>query len=261
MELIQYLYTTIFLSDLSYLFYGFLVIAFGGYAVLAGGSYWYFYVAKKSAWASAKIQAHPPTRANIVHEITWSLSSTCIWVLFAMGVIVGIDQGIFHLYFSVAEYGVPYFFLSIILLVFFHDTYFYWTHRFMHSSFTIYKIFHKVHHDSKNPTPFAIHSFAPLEAVALALYIPLILLVMPVHLYALMTWFTIETTVNTMGHLGFELFPLGIFHTKFGKWLNPPTHHNLHHQSSRTGFSHYFNFWDRIMGTNPQHYDELMRSK
>jgi sterol desaturase/sphingolipid hydroxylase (fatty acid hydroxylase superfamily) len=256
--MIEYVLYTILHSELSYLFYGFLVIAFGGYILLAGGSFLYFYIFKKSEWMRAKIQEDIPTSANIWYEIKWSLSSTFIWIVFAIGIIVGIDQGIFKLYFDISEFGRLYFVLSIILLVLLHDTYFYWTHRFMHSSYTIFKLFHKTHHDSKNPTPFAIHAFGPLEAILYAAFIPLALFILPVHLYALLAWFLIETIVNVMGHLGHELFPLKMFRGGVGKWINSPTHHNLHHQESRYGFGHYFNFWDRIMGTNHKNYDEIL---
>jgi len=246
-------------SELSYIFYGFLVIAFGGYFVLTGSSFLYFYLLKRSEWLSKKIQEEIPSRSDILREIGWSLSSTVIWVFFAIGIILGVDGGIFKLYFEISDYGIIYFVLSIFLLILAHDTYFYWTHRFMHSSFKVYKIFHRTHHLSKNPTPFAIHAFGPLEACVYATFIPLILLLMPVHLYALMTWFLIEAVVNVLGHLGHELFPLKIFTRGPGKWINSPTHHNLHHQESRYGFGHYFNFWDRVMGTNHPNYEQVIR--
>ncbi len=259
--MIDYILFTILHSDLSYIFYGFLVIAFGGYFLLAGGAYLYFYLLKKSEWMKAKIQEDVPTSSDVWHEIKWSLSSTFIWIFFTIGVIIGVDQGWFNMYFDITEYGRPYFLLSIVLLVLLHDTYFYWTHRFMHSSYAIFKLFHKIHHSSKNPTPFAIHSFGPLEAIVYASFIPLVLLLMPIHLYALLIWFIIETVVNVIGHLGHELFPLKIFRSGVGKWINSPTHHNLHHQESQHGFGHYFNFWDRVMGTNHKNYDEILNQK
>lgn len=111
---------------------------------------------------------------------------------------------------------------------------------------------------SKNPTPFAIHAFGPMEAILYALYVPLILLIVPIHIYALLLWFFVESMVNVFGHLGHELFPVKFRRSVMGKWINSGTHHNLHHRESRYGFGHYFNFWDRIMGTNHKDYERLL---
>jgi len=56
MELLHYVYNVVSVSELSYLFYGFLVIAFGGYFLLAGGSFMYFYILKRNTWMQEKIQ-------------------------------------------------------------------------------------------------------------------------------------------------------------------------------------------------------------
>lgn len=38
--------------------------------------------------------------------------------------------------------------------------------------------------------------------------------------------------------------------------MNTSTHHNLHHQQGNYNFGLYFNFWDRMMGTNHPQYAE-----
>jgi sterol desaturase/sphingolipid hydroxylase (fatty acid hydroxylase superfamily) len=38
--------------------------------------------------------------------------------------------------------------------------------------------------------------------------------------------------------------------------LNTPTNHIMHHESMRGNFGLYFNFWDRIMGTNHPGYEQ-----
>lgn len=256
--MLEYVLYTVLQSELSHLFYGFLIIAFGGYGLLTGGAFLYVHVLRRNAWLKRKIQEAVPTNADIRREIFWSLSSTFVWVFFAIGIIIGVDQGVFKLYFSIDERGVLYFIFSIAILILTHDAYFYWSHRLMHWNYTFYQIVHGTHHKSTNPTPFAIHAFNPLEAIIYALYIPLILLILPVHVYALLIWFSIETLVNLMGHLGHEAFPLAWRRSRMSQWLGTATHHNLHHQTWQYGFGHYFNIWDRIMGTNPRDYDDLI---
>ena len=56
---------------------------------------------------------------------------------------------------------------SIGIAIVVHDTWFYWTHRLMHHR-RLFKLFHRVHHESTNPTPWAAYCFAPLEAMAQA---------------------------------------------------------------------------------------------
>jgi sterol desaturase/sphingolipid hydroxylase (fatty acid hydroxylase superfamily) len=38
-------------------------------------------------------------------------------------------------------------------------------------------------------------------------------------------------------------------------FLNTPTHHAMHHEKMRGNYGIYFNFWDRLMGTNHPHYE------
>ena len=61
--------------------------------------------------------------------------------------------------------------------------------------------------------------------------------------------------LNVLGHVGFELFPSGFTKHWLGKWFNTSTHHNMHHRYGRGNYGLYFNFWDRVMGTNHKLYD------
>jgi Delta7-sterol 5-desaturase len=38
--------------------------------------------------------------------------------------------------------------------------------------------------------------------------------------------------------------------------MNTATHHNMHHQLLKHNFGLYFNFWDRLMGTNHPEYEQ-----
>ncbi|PKA16131.1 sterol desaturase family protein, partial [Leptospira haakeii] len=44
------------------------------------------------------------------------------------------------------------------------------------------------------------------------------------------------------------------------KWINTSTHHNLHHQKFHGNYSLYFNFWDKVMGTNFKDYSEVFEN-
>jgi Sterol desaturase len=129
-----------------------------------------------------------------------------------------------------------------------HDTYFYWTHRLLHTKWLFKKI-HTVHHRSVNPTPWAAYAFHPVEALVESLVIFPFITLFPVH-YLVFGLFTFQVLVmNVIGHLGFEFIPRRLRFSAMGKFLTSSTHHNLHHQKTRKNFGYYFTFWDRLMRT------------
>ena len=65
-----------------------------------------------------------------------------------------------------------------------------------------------------------------------------------------------QISFNVLGHCGYELFPRWFVRSWLGRILNTATHHAQHHESNRANFSLYFNYWDRLMGTNHQRYEE-----
>jgi len=136
-----------------------------------------------------------------------------------------------------------------------HDTYFYWTHRLMHWK-PLFKLAHKTHHLSTNPTPFAAYAFHPIEALVEVGIIPLIAFTIPHHASAITIFSLYSLLLNVTGHLGYELFPKGFASHKLFKWHNTSTHHNMHHRLVKCNYGLYFNFWDRLMKTNHPHYEQ-----
>jgi sterol desaturase/sphingolipid hydroxylase (fatty acid hydroxylase superfamily) len=119
----------------------------------------------------------------------------------------------------------------------------------------LFKLFHRVHHESTNPTPWAAYSFAPLEAVAQACIFPLIVFTLPIHGLAFFIFMIWQIVFNVLGHTGFEYFPKWLMRSWLGKILNTPTNHVQHHEKMRGNYGLYFNVWDRLMGTNHADYE------
>ncbi len=238
------------------LFFGFLGVFLTAYFILAGGSYAYLYLLKSHPLSHKKIQLAKPSRKEVLHELFWSVLALAVWSVMAVVLVFLVKNGFTFLYFDISQHGLVYFCLSVIVLLVTHDAYFYWTHRLMHSRSSFFTRMHDVHHASQNPTPFAIYSFGPFEAVLLGLYVYLIVFIMPVHIFALLVLFIFDTVINTAGHLGYEFFPSGIHGRVLGKVFNTSTHHNLHHQHGRSNFASYFTFWDSCMKTNDREYKE-----
>jgi len=219
------------------------------YFLLAGIFYIVFYVWKNRKFWYAKIQQRYPENKHILREISYSMLSVLIFGAIIILTIVAGQKGYTRVYNNIHQYGYFYFFFSIILMIFLHDTYFYWTHRLMHWR-PLFKIAHRTHHLSINPTPFAAYAFHPIEAVVEVGIIPLIAFIMPYHPIALIVFTIYSLLLNVIGHLGFEIFPKGFASHRLFKWHNTSTHHNMHHRLTKCNYGLYFNIWDRLMKTN-----------
>jgi sterol desaturase/sphingolipid hydroxylase (fatty acid hydroxylase superfamily) len=221
--------------------FGFRYFAFAGLAFAA----WY---GGHDGPKRGKLQGSTPDLPQLVREIAYSVVAVLIFGL-VNAVIYG--YGIAphtQLYFDVAQYGWGWFWASIPLMVLMHDTYFYWTHRLMHTR-ALFRTFHAVHHLSTNPTPWTAYAFHPLESVVQALGVVLIIFIMPSHPGALIIFQTISTAINVYGHLGYEIYPRNWSRHWLGRWINTSVAHNFHHKTVRHNFGFYFLFWDRLMGT------------
>ena len=170
--------------------------------------------------------------------------------------------------------------VSLLLLMdLFHDTWFYFSHRFLHSRWMM-KHVHFMHHESNTPSAFTGYSFhwqvpfgvmlfaIPLtcvityrvEAVTVFSVAVAEIFVFPIpfeihRIYEL--WMIL---IHVGGHCGYEIFPfvpyLGmLLWLCFGgtkdasRWLNDVEHHDIHHRSPHYHFSLYFTHWDYIMGS------------
>lgn len=164
-----------------------------------------------------------------------------------------IAQRLGRMYYNIGQYGQTWFFVSIALTILLHDAYFYWTHRAMHHP-RLFRWFHAVHHQSKNPTPWSTYSFSPLEAVVQAGIFPLTVMLIPIHPMAFLVFMIWQLFWNVVGHAGFEFYPAWWLNSWLGAIFNTPTHHIQHHERMRGNYGLYFNFWDRWMGTNHREY-------
>ncbi len=201
------------------------------------------------AWVKKfKIQAAMPGKKQMRHELLFSFSSILIFSVILFAAYLLYSNGHTTIYTDIHQYGYGYFFLTLVLMIILHDTYFYWVHRFLHTRWCFKKI-HWVHHRSSNPTPLAANSFHPLEALVLGLIVFPLITIWPVHILALLLFNSIVVITNVVGHLGFEFLPSRLRTSSPGKYISSSTHHNHHHQKSNKNFGLYFTFWDTLMKT------------
>jgi Delta7-sterol 5-desaturase len=226
------------------------------YLFFAGLAYGIFYSWRKKKLIRFKIQKQFPKNGQVSTELKYSLLSACVFGVFAFFIFWLNSLGLTHMYRNIHQYGYGYIFLSWIMMIFFHDTYFYWTHRLMHHP-RLFKTFHKVHHYSHNPTPWAAFAFHPMEALVEFAVLPIAVFIIPMHPLVILMWSIWMISWNVLGHLGFEIFPIAFIKHPFFKWFNTSTHHNLHHERSQGNYGLYFNIWDRWMNTNQKNYVQV----
>ncbi|GAB4521186.1 MAG: sterol desaturase family protein [Parvularculaceae bacterium] len=220
------------------------------YFAVAGLAHWL--VARDRARAepkSVKLNAQDPRPGAIGREIRWSIVSSFIYAAPAAFVIEQWKLGRTALYTDVSSFGWAYIPASLLLYLFLHDTYFYWTHRAMHHR-ALFPVMHNIHHQSRPPTVWAAFSFNPLESLVGAVFLPALVFVIPLHVGAALALLTIMTVTSVTNHAGYEIFPRSWMRGPFGRHLITATHHDLHHRKFSCNYALYFRFWDKLMGTD-----------
>ncbi len=225
------------------------------YFVAAGLAYFIFWVLGKRAWQHRFIQSNFPQGRKLWREFRYSLSTVVIFSMVGSGIYLSEKAGYTKFYADIGGMGWIYFLMSLLIMILFHDLYFYWTHRLLHHP-RIYKYVHRVHHLSTNPSPWAAYSFHPWEALVQAAVLPIIVFTIPVHPLAVFLFLVYMIIRNVLGHLGFELFPAGFSRNKWWSWHTTSVHHNLHHQHFNSNYGLYFSWWDNLMGTTHKQYHQ-----
>jgi Delta7-sterol 5-desaturase len=205
-----------------------------------------------------KIQRRAWSRDNALREIVASLRSVLIFSLVTTAVQLGADAGLFTIQEHCDVSETAYLLGTVAAMIVAQDTYFYWSHRLMHHRL-MFRRFHRTHHKSVTPTAFAAYAFDAPEALMHGLFVPLWLLVIPMHQTGLVVFLAIMVLRNAVGHCGVELLP-GAAGRPGGwlGWISPNAHHDLHHTAMGYNYGLYFTWWDRLMGTEHPKYHEQM---
>lgn len=223
------------------------------YFVVAGAAHYYWWGRGRETWRGRRIQAADPVVGVRRLEIFYSVVSSVVFALAGGLIATGWDRGWTKMYFQPAQYGWTYLVLSLPLLMFLHDTYFYFTHRLLHWRW-FFRHWHRVHHLSRNPTPWAAFSFHPGEAVIEAVILPALVFGLPIHFVVLMVFMTLMTALSVVNHLGYELYPRWFARHRLTRWIITAVHHDQHHRYVHCHYGLYFTFWDRVLGTQRPDY-------
>lgn len=241
------------IGHLLVLFVIFSIAIFVRYVIVSYLYHYTFFSAFRNYFSSRFLHQKKLKKKQVRSELYWSFISGVIFSGFALLVYFLIQNGHSQIYQSFHAHSVWYFPVSIFLFLFIQDTYYYWIHRGMHHP-KVYRYVHLVHHKSVHTSAFTAFSFHPLETVLQALFFPMIICVLPMHLYAFLSTLAIMTLSATINHAGVEIFPKN----NLGEWLQKTiigaTHHDAHHTKFHYNYGLYFTFWDRWMKTEHEHH-------
>lgn len=234
----------------------FFIIITGRYFLVGGLFYGVFYLWFPDRWKNRKLNTKNYKAGQFRTEVTWSMVTSFLFSIAGTATVVLWQKGYTKVYTDVGTYGWWYLPLSFVIVMLLHETYYYWLHRWMHLP-SVFRRIHKVHHDSNVPSPFTAFSFHPLEGVLQAIFLPLILMILPMHYYVIIFQLTIMTFSSVINHLDIEIYPNHFNTNLMGKWIIGATHHSLHHKQFKYNYGLYFTFWDKLKKTESPLFDKL----
>ncbi|HEU4470339.1 MAG TPA: sterol desaturase family protein [Flavisolibacter sp.] len=235
-------------------------IVIGRYLLIAGVFYGVFYLWFPDRWKRRKINERAYKKGQFKKEVFWSTVTALIFALAGSLMLLLWQKGFTKIYAGIDDYPLWWMPVSLLIALVAHETYYYWLHRWMHHP-KIFRIVHKVHHDSNITSPWTAFSFHPLEGVLQALFLPVLLMVLPMHVYVLLIQLTIMTVSSVINHLDIEVYPRNFQRHLLGRWLIGATHHSLHHKQFKYNYGLYFTFWDKWKKTESPVYEELFDKK
>ena len=242
-------------SELNLQFAGSLLEGALGYLIFSVPLFLGFWVIWQKRFRRIRIQeTRQATAHHVRHDLLHSGSTILVFALMDVTLLYLDSLGYTRLYQDVSQYGWGWIILSFIIALLLNDTFFYWSHRAMHHP-RLYPFFHRVHHESTDPSPLTSFSFHPSEAILEGLIAFLLPFIMPVHIGVVVAVQVFDMLNNVLAHLGYELYPQGWTRWPLLKFKTASTHHNMHHQLFDGNYGLYFTWWDKWMGTEFADYE------
>jgi ring-1,2-phenylacetyl-CoA epoxidase subunit PaaE len=200
-----------------------------------------------------KIRIQETQSANLhhfTHDLGFSASTFLFFAVMDVCLLYLESRGYTQIYFDITDYGYLWLGVSFFIVLFIDDMFFYWSHRVMHMP-RFYKFFHKVHHESTDPSPLTAFAFHPSEAVIEQLMHVVLPFLLPLNFGVIIAWQIFSMLNNVLGHLGYEIYPKGWVRLPLLQFKTASTHHKLFNGN----YALYFTWWDKWMGTEFKDYE------
>ena len=174
------------------------------YAFFASLAWLLAYVLFRQRWWHRKIVARAPLAADVRREMRDSAITLVIFGAVGAATVLAIKAGWTQMSFQPRHWAWSV--GSVAAAILLHDAYFYWTHRMMHHP-RLFRRFHRTHHLSTNPTPWAAYAFSPLEDLVQAAIFPIVVLLIPIQPLGFAAFMIWQIIFNVAGHTGYEHHP------------------------------------------------------
>lgn len=161
-------------------------------------------------------------------------------------------------FFLWTEFNIWIILLEFIIIMLVYETYFYRTHRILHSK-QFYKSVHLTHHKSVQPTIFTSICFDWIELIVnysfLAWYLLVIwLLWFSITLHTITLFLLFTASWNTYWHSWVDLYSKSAAKKLYSIWIMSSRYHDIHHSKNDGNYGFFFTFRDRICGTVSKEY-------
>lgn len=220
---------------------------FGRYLLLA----WVYHelVYKKLGNALPYRRLHQQVKVpQVKTEIWYSFLGANIFAVSGTVMLIFWQRGYTKLYTALTTLDILWLPISFFLAMFIHETYYYWLHRWMHRP-KVLRHFHHIHHNSLYTSSFTSFSFHPIEAFLQAIFLPVLVLFLPIHFSVLLALLVTMSITAVINHAGVEVYASSALRSPLARWMVGATHHDLHHLRYRCNYGLYFTFWDVWMRT------------
>ena len=225
------------------------------YAGFAFPFYFIFWIIGRKYFKKIRIQeTERATLHHFKHDLGFSAITFLIFAIMDVCFLYLESKGYTRIYFNISDYGYLWLGVSFFIVLFIDDMFFYWSHRAMHTP-SLYKFFHKVHHESTDPSPLTAFAFHPSEAVIEQLMHVVLPFLLPLNFWLIIAWQIFSMLNNVLAHLGYEIYPKGWVKFPLLQFKTASTHHNMHHQLFNGNYALYFTWWDKWMGTEFKDYE------
>jgi Delta7-sterol 5-desaturase len=192
-------------------------------------------------------------------EIWYSFLGAIIFGLAGVVMLIFWQKGYSLLYTKLSLWDLLWIPASYLLALFIHETYYYWLHRWMHKP-KVLRHFHHIHHNSLYTSSFTSFSFHPIEAGLQALFLPVLVLLLPMHFSVLLALLVTMSVTAVINHAGVEVYPSSALSNPLLRWMVGATHHDMHHLRYRCNYGLYFTFWDVWMKTEDMGFEQRFQS-
>jgi len=205
-----------------------------------GFAFAFEYTHPKSAFSGKNDEATKKRMDITKYSIYYSAIAIVICTVYAMSFIRFIEPHLpFYGYWADKDYTIKAFFFELIAYMWIFDTWFYWTHRMLHSrrflGYNLWKHVHSIHHYIIEPNAFSQDATHPFEALIQGpMGHHMINFFLPIHpvCHALFGFLTSVWAIAAHDSRQYDF-----------------NGHAKHHHYCHVNFGIYWGFWDYICGT------------